>query len=95
MHEAFGVLHGMLWGQGHTCAGRAGLTPSGLPAEVHGRLALWHTGLPCQAARKEENIGTQSYGIWGLNSPLSPSSPSVLWHPQPTAQEVLESQPAF
>lgn len=68
MHEGFGVLHGMLWGQGLTCAGGAGLTPSGLLAEVHGRLALWHTALPCQAARKAENNCTQSYGKWGLNT---------------------------
>lgn len=59
---------GMLWGQGHTCAGRTGLAPPGLPAEVHGRLALWHTALPCQAAGKAENICTQSYRIWGLNT---------------------------
>lgn len=85
---------GMLWGEGCTCAGGAGLAPPGLPAEVHGGLALRHTALSCQAARKaERTFVPKTTGSGNSTQPVPISiSPSAL---QPAVQEVSESQPVL
>lgn len=88
---------GMLWSEGHTCAGGAGLAPPGLPAEVHGRLAFRHAALSCQAAGKaERTFAPKATGSGDSTQPVPVSaSPSALQQPQPAAQEALESQPAL
>lgn len=85
VHEGLVVCMGMLRGKGLTCAGRAGLAPLGLPAEVHSGLALWHAALSCQAAGKaERTFVLKATGCGASTQPtLTSASPSALQQPQP------------
>lgn len=61
-------------------------------------MAGWHSGTQLSPARlpgKQRTFAPKATG-YGSTQPIPiPSSPSVLQHPQPAAQEVSESQPAF
>lgn len=55
-------------------------------------MAGWHSGTQLSPARlpgKQRTIAPKAMGNGDSTQPIPiSSSPSVLWHPQPTAQEV-------
>lgn len=96
MHEGFGVLQG--------CCGAKDIPV--LAGQVSHRrgsrlryMAGWHSGTQLSPARlqgKQRTFAPKATGYGDSTQPIPvSSSPSVLQHPQPAVQEVLESQPAF